>query len=409
MIYIKDKQKCCGCSSCVQVCPKQCISFNEDEQGFRYPVVNQELCINCNICEEVCPCIHILESKQPLKAYAAINPNEEIRMKSSSGGIFTLLAESVIERGGVVFGARFNKKWEVIHSYTETKDGLEVFRGSKYVQSQIGETFKQAQNFLKANRLVLFSGTPCQISGLKRFLRKDYDNLITIEVVCHGVPSPKVWREYLESLVTKQSKGKDLVLSSQKNIQQITNISFRNKSTGWKKYSFVVYGLTMDNESEKKKQSHRNQVITSSDAWDNIYMKAFLNNLILRPICFNCPSKSGKSHSDFSLADFWAIKQYTPQLDDDKGVTLLYIHTDKALHILQTLEFCGKELDCSKTLNTAFSCNAKEKYPSDKFWIKYEQKGLEIIPDICNKIKPSPIIQFIKRILSFIKRKLSWK
>lgn len=406
MIYIKDKQKCCGCSSCVQVCPKQCISFNEDEQGFRYPLVDHKSCISCGLCEKVCPCINTESSKQPLKVFAAINPNEEQRMKSSSGGIFTLLAESVIDKGGVVFGARFNENWEVIHSYVETKEELKFFRGSKYVQSQIGETFKQAQEFLKANRIVLFSATPCQISGLKKFLHKEYENLITVDVVCHGVPSPKVWRDYLFSLSKRRGTERNLSLLYQKGIQMITGIDFRNKSRGWKNYRFIVYGSVENNKLNNKNLQCKNEIINSS-VRDNIFMKAFLNNLILRPSCFNCPSKSGKSYSDFSLADFWSIKLYAPQLDDGKGVSLLYVHTNKALQMLQAIEFRGKELDCSKTLNTAFSCNAKEKYPADKFWIKYEQKGLEIIPDICNKIKPSPIIQFIRRVISFIKRRLS--
>ena len=150
MIHILDKHNCCGCAACVQACPKQCISFDEDEQGFRYPLVDENVCIDCGLCEKVCPVIHQSDPKKPLKVYAAQNPNEEIRLKSSSGGIFTMLAEAVIDEGGVVFGAQFDKNWEVEHAYTESKEGLAAFRGSKYLQSRTGETYKQARNFLKA-------------------------------------------------------------------------------------------------------------------------------------------------------------------------------------------------------------------------------------------------------------------
>ena len=242
MIHILDKHNCCGCAACVQACPKQCISFNEDEQGFRYPLVDESLCIDCGLCEKVCPVIHQSDAKKPLKVYAAQNPNEEIRLKSSSGGIFTLLAEAVIDEGGVVFGARFDKNWEVEHGYTESKEGLTAFRGSKYLQSRTGETYKQARDFLKAGRKVLYSGTSCQIAGLKKFLRKEYENLITVDVVCHGAPSPLVWRTYLDDLkkCPKGTAGKNSVCSSINEMPVITGISFRDKSTGWKKYGFVL-------------------------------------------------------------------------------------------------------------------------------------------------------------------------
>ena len=248
MIEIVDKHKCCGCAACVQVCPKQCISFNEDEQGFRYPSVDNVVCVNCGLCERVCPVLNQDESKQPLQVYAAKNPNEKIRLMSSSGGIFTMLAESIIDQGGVVFGARFDEKWEVEHAYTETKDGLEPFRGSKYVQSRIGNTYQQVKEFLLSGREVLFTGTPCQIAGLKRFLRRDYENLLTVDVVCHGVPSPLVWRTYLKDFVMcpKGTTEKNTVSISLNEKPVITGISFRDKSTGWKKYGFIVHGKSSE-------------------------------------------------------------------------------------------------------------------------------------------------------------------
>lgn len=194
MIEIRDKRDCCGCNACVQKCPRQCIEQFEDAEGFVYPRVDKARCIGCGLCEKVCPVIDQNPESKPLQVLAGWNGNEEIRMQSSSGGVFTLLAEQIIGRGGVVFGARFNENWEVVHGYTESMDGLAAFRGSKYVQSRIGEAFRQAGAFLQQGREVLFTGTPCQIAGLHRFLGKEYGNLFTIDIVCHGVPSPGVWK-----------------------------------------------------------------------------------------------------------------------------------------------------------------------------------------------------------------------
>ena len=175
--------------------------MREDREGFLYPEADAERCCNCGLCDEVCPVINRRATKQPLSVYAAKNRNDDIRRQSSSGGIFTLLAEKTLNENGVVFGARFDENWEVVHDYVETKEGLALFRGSKYVQSSIGDSFLQARQFLQRGRKVLFSGTPCQISGLKLFLGKEYDNLLTVDFVCHGVPSPLVWRMYLRQLI----------------------------------------------------------------------------------------------------------------------------------------------------------------------------------------------------------------
>ena len=236
MINIKVKQDCCGCSACMQICPKQSITMVTDNEGFLYPEVNNTTCIDCGLCEKVCPVLNQNDGSQPIEVYAAKNNNEQIRLKSSSGGIFTLLAEKIIAEGGVVFGAKFNTDWSVVHSYTETIDGLEDFRGSKYVQSSIGDNFLKAKQFLTDGRKVLFSGTPCQIAGLKHFLRKEYDNLLTIEVVCHGAPSPRVWKDYLEYRKERvYKKGKNTVSLSQNEMPQIVGIAFRDKTNGWQK------------------------------------------------------------------------------------------------------------------------------------------------------------------------------
>lgn len=314
MIQIKDKSACCGCSACVQSCPKQCIVLKEDKEGFLYPVVNQTLCIACGKCEKVCPELHPFDAVQPLMVYAAKHPDESVRAESSSGGIFTLLADAVIDDGGVVFGARFDTDWSVVHDFTETHEGLQAFRGSKYLQSRIGNTFQLAEKFLKAGRKVLFSGTPCQIAGLKRYLHKDYENLLAVDFVCHGVPSPLVWKKYLEEIIAREHKLK------------IDAISFRNKDLGWKKYSFALTLSGVTNGGEK------NTVLLSTIFPENEYMQAFLADFSLRPSCYACPAKGGKSGSDLTIGDFWGIEKIAPEIDDDKGCSLVIVHTNKKIN-----------------------------------------------------------------------------
>lgn len=323
MIDIKEKKDCCGCGACVQRCPKSCISMREDNEGFLYPEVNKEMCIDCGLCEKVCPVINQSEERKPMAVYAAKHKDERIRLASSSGGVFTAIAESVIDEGGVVFGARFDKDWSVIHGYTETKEGLAAFRGSKYVQSRIGESYKDAEAFLRTGRKVLFSGTPCQIAGLKRFLRKEYDNLLTVDFICHGVPSPGVWREYLKEETARQCGGKNSVLPHPKDNLgdvRIENISFRDKRLGWKKFSFALT-LSTTNRSGAK-----NTVLLSEPLNKNIFLRGFLADLYLRPSCHACPAKKFKSGSDVTIGDFWGVQNVMPEIDDDKGVSVVMVN-----------------------------------------------------------------------------------
>lgn len=308
MIDICDKTKCCGCAACVQRCPKQCITMQADKEGFSYPVVDTSACIDCGLCGKVCPVINKGDAREPKAVYAAKNCDEKVRLQSSSGGVFTILAEQVIKAGGVVFGVRFNEEWDVVHSYTETFEGLAAFRGSKYVQSRIGDSYKQAEAFLKQGREVLFSGTPCQIAGLKRFLHKEYDNLLTVECVCHGVPSPLVWKEYLNEFKAKRTADK------------IHDIKFRVKSSGWKTYSVSI-------ECLDEQSFIRNDSILY---YKHPFMKAFLADFILRPSCYSCTAKCGSSGADIALADFWGIENVLPQFDDDRGCSLVLDYTLRA-------------------------------------------------------------------------------
>jgi NAD-dependent dihydropyrimidine dehydrogenase PreA subunit len=337
MLEIENKKDCCGCEACVQCCPVQCISTKVDEEGFLYPQVDSSLCIDCGLCESVCPAIHQSTPRHPLQVYAAKNPNDEIRMSSSSGGVFTILAEYVLKKRGVVFGVCFNEKWEVVHDFTETIDGLAVFRGSKYVQSRIGDSYEKVMNFLKQGRIVLFSGTPCQIAGLRLFLRKEYANLLLVDFICHGIPSPGVFRQYLEEEIIgfgRQGDGKNIVLSYTKSLisergglvesnVNVEAISFRDKKKGWKKYSFA---LTL---SKVSAVGEKNTVSLSYPLDKHPFLQGFLHNLYLRPSCHYCPAKGLKSGSDITLGDYWGIDSIMPELDDDHGISAVTVNTEK--------------------------------------------------------------------------------
>lgn len=390
MINIKEPKDCCGCNACAQRCPKHCITLQEDHEGFLYPKVDINLCIECGLCEKVCPVINQSIKKEPLQVFAAINPDEKVRMESSSGGIFTLLAEKVIQENGVVFGARFDENWEVKHDYAETIEGLAAFRGSKYVQSRVEDNYLKAERFLKKGRKVLFSGTPCQIAGLKKFLRKEYDNLLTVDFICHGVPSPKVWRMYLDEICKNYINQGDRKSC-------IKAINFRNKSLGWKKYSFF-FKLNPTFIRQKNKPIEHLELF-----YKNSFMKGFLNDLFLRPSCYHCPSKSGKSESDITIADFWGIESLSPNMDDDKGTSLVFINTDSAKLIYGRLSIHNKCMSYKDVLPYNKGLKPILNIPPKRsvFFSHLEKKK-----SICLLIEKTIIPSFIQRIKQRIKNTL---
>lgn len=334
MISIKEKQDCCGCYACEQRCPKRCIAMAEDSEGFCYPKVDEAVCVDCGLCEKICPMKKIgnINPVKPLHTFIAKNKNVKEQMQSSSGGVFILLAKQVICHGGIVFGAAFDNDWNVIHKSAVNESELNALLKSKYVQSNIGETYVEAERFLKEGMLVMYVGTPCQIFGLKSYLRKDYVNLLTVDFLCHGVPSPGVWRKYLKELVNKLSArsavaGKNTVLSfSLKSMPVITGIDFREKAGfGWEKYGFVVRGKVGP-------KADKNSVLLSYNHNDNPFMKGFLTDTYLRPSCYFCKFKNGKATSDITLADCWPVRSLKLTFLDDKGVSMLMINTEKGDH-----------------------------------------------------------------------------
>lgn len=381
--------------------------MNEDCEGFLYPKVDSAACVDCGLCEKVCPVINQNEPRVPLSVYAAMNSNEEIRLKSSSGGIFTLLALQIIAEGGVVFGARFNENWEVIHDYAETVEGLEAFRGSKYVQSVIADNYKYAKQFLLEGRKVLFSGTPCQIAGLKKFLRKEYENLLTVEVVCHGVPSPKVWRNYLQYKRAQHVVGKNTVSSSINELPVITGISFRDKTKGWEKFGFkICYAASEAAENSVSKSAYIvNCEITPFN--EDVFMRGFLKNLYLRPSCYHCVARLGKSGADIAIADYWGIQRIHPELDDDKGVNLVLINTQKGKiyfnEIAASLAYTISDYKKSIASNPCIVKSVAEPSQRVQFWREYERQGIACIDGICQSMTPSKFKVLFGRIVRKLK------
>lgn len=371
--------KCVGCYGCINICPiEKCISFESNKEGFFYPKVNEKKCKKCKKCKKVCPVINKVEINNKPIAYACFNKEEYIREQSTSGGIFTLLAAEIVNEKGVVFGAKFNDSFDVEHDYIDNVEEIRAFRGSKYVQSKIGYIFIKVKKFLDEERTVLFSGTPCQIAGLKSFLGIDYKNLICIDIICHGVPSPLVWDKYKSEI----SKGK-----------KITDISFRDKTYGWKDYSF-----RMDFEDGTR---------YFEKGAENKYIRGFIGDIYLRNSCYNCNFKSLHRQSDITLADFWGIENINRQMDDGKGTSLIIVNSYKGNQILQRIK---QQIEISKVdLNESIKYNmsavkSSYKNPRRKYFFKNINRfEFNILIDKTFKV---PVLVRLKNKLYYCAQKL---
>lgn len=409
MIKIIDKKDCCGCNACVQKCPKQCITMQLDDEGFYYPVVDVESCINCGLCKKVCPVLNQGKIREPYKCYAARSKFKEIVSNSSSAGVFFLLAEKTINNNGVVFGARFNDCWDIVHTWTDNIEGLKPFMSSKYVQSQIGNSYQQAEIFLKEGREVLFSGTPCQIAGLHLYLKVNYDNLICVDVICHGVPSPGVWREYLRYEISPK-KCKDTVSSpiysplTETDALKIKGISFRNKRLGWRKYSFVIFPSLNFNQETKKTDLLLGRPLVQQKHYYNLYMKTFLFNLTLRQSCFACPARKGKSGSDILLGDFWGVARYYPEFFDANGVSMVLCYTEKGVKLLESLDLDRINVSYYETRGNS-NIEKDETLPLERkaFFANFREVRIEAMKFYCKEMSGNPLIIFLKTFLLKIK------
>lgn len=351
----------------------------EDQEGFLYPKVDEAVCIDCGLCEKVCHELHPYEERQPQNVYAAINKDEKVRMASSSGGLFYLLAEKTISERGVVFGAKFDEEWQVVLDYAETMEDIKPFMGSKYMQARTETAYHDAEVFLKQGRKVLFSGTPCQIAGLHHYLRKTYENLTTVDFVCHGVPSPKVWRRYLNEVVSA--------------VKDTNDVKFRNKSNGWKKFNFVL----SYNEGDE-------EISLCSYHQQNHYMRAFLKNMILRPSCHRCRAKSGRSHSDITIADFWGINREMPDMDDDKGTGLVLVNTERGRTALDWSKVKLREssLEVALRYNSSLRFDTNPHPKRMKFFAKLDKS--KSVVNLINRCTQPPLKSRIRIRLSHCKQ-----
>lgn len=306
-----EKQDCCGCTACLHSCPVHCMTMREDEEGFLYPVIDEDHCIHCHKCETVCPMQKQEKRDTGTAAFVGYCRNEVIRKQSSSGGIFSVLAERVLQQNGVVFGAAFDENFEVYHIVIETEADLHELRGSKYAQSRLGNVYPKIKRYLEMGRKVLFTGTACQIAGLKNYLNKPHENLYTVDVLCHGVPSPKIWRMYLAA--QKERYG-----------TPVEKIELRNKKYGWNNYSVTI------DFADKQQYCVR--------FFEDQFMKMFLGNLDLRPSCYACPFKEFPRISDMTIGDSWGIEKVMPDLGDDKGVSVILVHSQKGGRMLQEVQ-----------------------------------------------------------------------
>ncbi|MHC1749580.1 MAG: Coenzyme F420 hydrogenase/dehydrogenase, beta subunit C-terminal domain [Cellulosilyticaceae bacterium] len=317
MIKNKSEKDCCGCYACANICPNHCIEMKVHQEGFWYPQIDESKCTNCNLCEKVCPEINKYTNTasriQP-QVLGAWNLDEKIRKQSSSGGVFTALAEWILNQNGIVFGSGFDETLKVVHKKVATVEALAELRGSKYIQSNIRNTYKEAKECLMQGKKVLFTGTPCQIAGLYSYLQKDYKNLYTCDLVCHGVSSPKVFDKYKEYL-------------ERKNNSKVKKISFRDKEYGWK-----VFSMALDFEDDSR---------YIKTLREDPFMIGFLKDKYLRPSCHECTFSTLPRVADISLADYWGVSGKYPKLDDDKGTSLLLVNTDKGQKILTS---CKEQL-----------------------------------------------------------------
>ena len=307
MEEVISKNKCTGCTACMNICPKGAISMIRDSDGFKYPVIDQDKCINCGLCKRTCPVINNKNNNSINKCYVGYAKDEEIRFNSSSGGIFSIIANYILENNGIVIGASFNNDNKLKHIAITNNKELSKLRGSKYLQSDLDNIFTYIKNNIKDNK-ILFVGTPCQVAGLKSFIKKDFNNLICIDLVCHGVPSPKLFDKYIKELESNNGK--------------VLNYNFRDNSTGWDNYSNTI--------------TFKNKKITELRK-NNNYMKLFLSDIALRNSCYNCNNKLGNKYSDITLGDFWGINNYYPDMYNKSGVSAIIINTNTGINIFNNI------------------------------------------------------------------------
>ena len=354
METIVEKKKCTGCTACMNICPKNAISMEIDNEGFKHPVINKDKCIDCGLCKKTCPVLNTTSNKSLNKCYVAYNKDEvSCKNKASSGSIFELIAKLILNENGIVIGAAFDENNKLNHIAIDNIKDLDKLKGSKYLQSHLNNIFTYIKENIK-NKKILFVGTPCQVAGLKSFIKNDFNNLICLDLVCHGVPSPKLFEKYIKEIEDKYNS-------------QIVDYNFRDKKTGWDTYSNTI---TFKNQKE----------ITQLQK-DNKYMKLFLSDIALRESCYNCNFKLGNKYSDITLGDFWGVNNYYPDMYNKTGVSAIIINTEKGNNMFNNIKdnIIYKECKLEEITNGNPSLKISGKYPKKRkeFFEKLGNKSVE--------------------------------
>ncbi len=349
MQIYKERQLCSGCSNCANKCPQQCIEMLPDDKGFLYPQVDSEKCINCHICQKVCPTYLDGGKNNTPKLFSYTSEKPEVLSNCSSGGAFGLIADRVLADNGYVCGAVWTSDFKVKHTVTNSYDDVKRMYGSKYLQSDLSNSFVIVKNLLEDNNNVLFSGTPCQVLALNKFLNKEYPNLITVDFICHSIPSPKVFDAYISSLEKHNGKLKAF--------------NFRDKTNGW-----LDYSLKAEFENKTELYSHKG----------NVYMDLFLDGIIHRECCNKCVVKTTTGYvSDITLADFWGIKEINPQVYNKNGVSAILVNTEKGSNILQGINLIECDSQQFFKVNRAYDMPVIKSEKTQQFWDSFNKKGLD--------------------------------
>ena len=367
-----EKKSCCGCRACEQICPKKAINFIENEEGFLEPKINEKLCVNCGLCVKRCPQLNRIENDGNLnirKVFAVKNKNVEEQSQSSSGGIFPVIAKYVINQGGVVDGCAFNEQMEAEHRAVDNIGKLEALKGSKYVQSNTKNTYSEVKENLEKNIIVLYVGTPCQIAGLKKFLIKNYENLITVDLLCHGVPSPKFFKKYVEWL-EKKYKGKVLKYNFRDKEKSAWGLSYKSRIVIENKKKFIKGIL-------------------------DPYISAFIKGEDLRECCYSCKYTNEERIADITIGDFWGVEKEIPKFYDTNGVSVCILNSIKGRNVFENVSDCFnlKEVDIKMVKRYADTlrepCKRGEK--RDEFYKNINSntfmEELNFSPSIKDKIK----------------------
>ncbi len=399
MLEIKDKKDCTSCFACYNICPKNAIVMKEDEEGFKYPKIDKNKCINCGLCEKVCPIINrkseIRKNYERPKIIAAWSKDNNIRLDSTSGGVFSEIAKKIYNEGGYVCGAIYNKEWLVEHYISKDIKDLERLRSSKYLQSDMQDNFRQIKKLLETNNKVLICGSPCQISGLYNFLNKDYENLYTLDFICRGMNSPKIFKGYIQALERKYKS-------------EVINIKFKHKIHGWHNFSTKI--------------DFKNGKTYIGGRYEDSYMIGYLKyNAFMRPSCYDCKFKELPRKSDITLADFWGIEKINPKLDQNKGTSMILINSNKGEKLFEAIkeELSFEEIKSERVFkeNVCMKESVKETEERKKVFdnidkFTYDQLSKKYFPEPPNlkkieiKIMNSKLVNSIKNTLRPIYRRI---